>query len=593
MISLFLCFLFTPILLFSQTESAKPRIAVLPVDMVLTEEANSRQVVDRLTHEMALELAKRVRYDVLPPVQTKSVKDTIMNSDERWRHAGMQPNDIQLVGTALGAGYVIAGSLTRTGDKYLYHAWFYKTDGGKVLASNFIEYRDMTEGLTLARLLAGWLLNDAEPLEAPVPNTAMGGTSSSYTTAPTPGATLSTTQSPAQPSSQASTGTAGTALPWASIITMPTATGLSGGGVQPSVPVSVPSATSVPATTPASSQPLVSASADSPTSVVINIAPGPEAVAAPAPAAAAAPLVFNNNNNNNNNLGGGGGQQQQQQSAASPPLFILMPQEKQPEPPAPEPPAPEPPAPVPEPPPPERIVETETVEVEVPVTTRQLLYAGVRGGIQLRQYTVTEAADEVDPIPYTTTNARSTGTFEYEGAVFFGIQILPFIALQADVMWTSNDITASDDEGPTARYQTMFGPLNLMIGAQLKFTFWLGTRILLAPFGAFYYSMMLGGMNYTHIDTATADTDTPPTQVAAGVINVGGGLTFGVKLGPGELFAEGKVLFDMSPTQLTVAGDDGGTVSWNAYTRSILPSITLGYQLRFLNLKRRAEPEPK
>jgi hypothetical protein len=72
--------------------------------MVLTEEANSRQTVDQLTHEMALELAKRGRYDVLPPVQTKSVMDTIMNSDERWRHAGMQPNDVQLVGTALGAG---------------------------------------------------------------------------------------------------------------------------------------------------------------------------------------------------------------------------------------------------------------------------------------------------------------------------------------------------------------------------------------------------------------------------------------------------------------------------------------------------------
>jgi hypothetical protein len=299
--------------------------------------------------------------------------------------------------------------------------------------------------------------------------------------------------------------------------------------------------------------------------------------------------VFNNNNNNNNNLGGGGGQQQQQQSAASPPLFILMPQEEKPEPPAPAP----VPVPEPEPPPPERIVETETVEVEVHVSTRQLLYAGVRGGIQLRQYTVTEGAADDDPIPYTTTNARSTSAFEYEGAAFFGIQILPFIALQADVMWTSNDITASDADGPTARYQTMFSPLNLMIGAQLKFTFWLGTRILLAPFGAFYYSMMLGGMNYTHVDTNTADTDTPPTQVAAGVINVGGGLTFGFKLGPGELFVEGKALFDMTPTRLTVAGDDGGTVSWDAYTRSILPSITLGYQFRFMNLKRREGPEAK
>jgi hypothetical protein len=297
--------------------------------------------------------------------------------------------------------------------------------------------------------------------------------------------------------------------------------------------------------------------------------------------------VFNNNNNNNNNLGGGGGQQQQQQSAASPPLFILMPQEKQPEPPAPE-------LPVPEPPPPERIVETETVEVEVLVTTRQLLYAGIRGGIQLRQYTPSTRDEDADDNVPEVLNVASTTGMDYEGAVFFGIQILPFIALQADVMWVSNDITGRDDAGePTARYQTMFSPLNLMIGAQLKFTFWLGTRILLAPFGAFYYSMMIGGIQYTSFNDASPDGGDVPAQVATGVINVGGGLTFGFKLGPGELFVEGKALFDMSPTQVTAAGDNEGTVSWNAYTRSILPSITLGYQFRFMNLKRREGPEAK
>jgi TolB-like protein len=556
MIHALLGFLFIPILIYSQTQPVKPRIAVLPVDIVLTEDANGRQIVDKLTQEIALELAKRGRYEVLPPVQTRSVKDTIMNSDERWRHASMQPDDVQLVGTALGAGYVITGSLTRTGKKYLYHAWFYKTDGGKVLASDNIEYSNLDEGLTLARLLAGWLLNEVEPLDAPAPvNTA--GASSSYTTAPTSGATLST----APP--------AGTAAPWASVVTLPSTTPL-------------PIGAGPVVTAPTGSQPLVSASADSPTSVVINIAPGPEAAAVPA-AAAAAPLVFNNNNNNNNNLGGGGGQQQQMSS--SPPLFIMMPQEEKPA----------APAPVPEPPPPEIITETitETVEVEVETQHRQLLYAGVRGGIHLRQYTIPQDAVEEDPIPYTSLNAATTsGSMELEGAVFFGIQVVTFLALQVDVMWVSNDITAVDDDGePTARYQTMFSPtINLLIGAQLKFTFWLGQKVLLAPFGAFYYSMMPSGITYT----AFGDNEEGvliSAQVAAGVISVGAGLTLGFKMGPGELFLEGKALIDMTATRLSSSDDDGLPLEWDAYKRSVLPSFTLGYQFRFMNLKSRAKPE--
>jgi hypothetical protein len=248
---------------------------------------------------------------------------------------------------------------------------------------------------------------------------------------------------------------------------------------------------------------------------------------------------------------------------------------------------------------PETITETitETVEVEVPVTSRQLLYAGIRGGIQMRQYSPPVMDEDAeDPAPLETINVASTTGMDYEGAVFIGIQMFNFLALQADVMWVSNDITSTNDEGEvTARYQTMFSQMNLMIGAQLKFTFWLGKKILLAPFGAFYYSMIMGGIQYTWFEDGGNEEGLDlASQAATGVINVGAGLTFGIKLGPGELFLEGKALFDMSPTQVTSTVDeDTGAVSWNAYTRSILPSITLGYQIRFMNLKKRVEPEAK
>jgi hypothetical protein len=262
-----------------------------------------------------------------------------------------------------------------------------------------------------------------------------------------------------------------------------------------------------------------------------------------------------------------------------------MPQpEKEAPPPAPAPEPPPPPVPVappePEPqPPPAPLV----VEVPVEVTKRQLLYAGLRGGIQMRTYTPSVPGEDYDEdIVPDVLNVSSSAATEYEAAVFFGIQITNFLALQADFMWTSNDITVYDEETlPSARYQTSFGPMNLMIGAQLKFTFWLGKKVLLAPFGAFYASMLPSGVTYTKYDDANEDGADIPVQTAGVVINVGGGLTFGVKMGPGELFVEGKFLFDMTPTRLTSATDDADPVSWDAYTRSILPSITLGYQFRF------------
>jgi hypothetical protein len=107
--------------------------------------------------------------------------------------------------------------------------------------------------------------------------------------------------------------------------------------------------------------------------------------------------------------------------------------------------------------------------------------------------------------------------------------------------------------------------------------------------------MMIGGIQYRWFEeNGNEDGVDYSSQVATGVINVVGGLTLGVKLGPGELFVEGKVLFDMSPTQVTsMSDDDTGPVAWNEYTRSILPSITLGYQIRFMNLKKRVAPEAK
>jgi hypothetical protein len=102
--------------------------------------------------------------------------------------------------------------------------------------------------------------------------------------------------------------------------------------------------------------------------------------------------------------------------------------------------------------------------------------------------------------------------------------------------------------------------------------------------------MMLSSILYTQFTDDNPEGVPFPSQVSGGVMSAGGGLTLGFKLGPGEIFIEGKVLFDLGPTQVTsTAEDDEGPVSWNAYTRSILPSITAGYQFRFLNIKKKVE----
>jgi TolB-like protein len=485
--------LLIPSLLIAQTQAGRPRIAVLPVDTILIDTSNNRYSVDSMTQELALELTKRKQYDILLPAETRAAKDAVMNTPGRHTTIGVQANDAQRIGTSLNAEYVITGNLTRAEDKYLYHAWLYHTASGKVVASSSIEYANITDGLILARLLASWLLNEAEPLE-----------SSAQVATPVP-----VTPPPAP------------AAPVPAVIDPP-----------PAPPATVPA--------PAAAQQPVAAPTPAPV-----VAQQPVAAPTPAPAAAeyvvveavppvSDPVVID--------------------TTPAPPVAVIR-----------------------------TVSDTTTTVPEKAADTDgdadqarklPLLFAGLRLGMQLRRYRVTSDTAP-QPVPIETASIRGVNPFEYEAAVFFGIQPFRLLAVQADVVWTSNDVAGRDSgEEPTSRYESS---LNLMLGAQVKLTLWVKERILLAPFAAIHYSITPGGVSYTYFDDVNKKGINYESK-AAGVLNVGGGLQFGVTLGPGELFGEARVGFDLGSTRVTAPDGE----AWEAYRRTILPSITLGYQFRFL-----------
>jgi TolB-like protein len=568
---------------------SKPKIAVLPVDIVLYGEAGNRQNVDQLTHELALEMSRRGN-EVLPPVQTSSAKDEVMNAGERWQRIAMQPADIQAVGEKLDVGYVVAGSLTRAGANNVYHAWLYDTETGDVRASNSIEYKTISDGLTMARLLAGWLLNDAAPLHGPA--SAAAPVASAPAAAATASLSIVPQQSTPQPSGSVAPNLSQTpvspaqswppvnnvpsnqTVPWTAIITQP-----SPGATNPVTPVSPP-----PSETPA-------APAATPP-VVVNITPSGAAGAVPS-----MPLVFNNNNNNNNNNiipsgGGGGSQQQQQQSDSSPviinqveqppkdSMLLLMPQQSTPA-----------PSLLPENPPPEPVLIT--VETETLVETRKIFYAGIRAGINLPQdQPGAVGGEDVDEATLETlvVESGSMGSIELEAALFFGIQITNWLAFQIDGIYTQTSALASAGENITRSFASAF---DLMIAGQLKLTFRPGI-MLIAPFGGAYIGLY--PMDFTTIPYADGDVvedaQALPTPVAnSPIVGWTAGLTFGIKLGPGELFLQGQVYGDLVDTQLRMASEDDYVT--NAHRRTFMPSFTLGYQIPFGTVKKTVQPEAK
>jgi TolB-like protein len=613
---------------------SKPKIAVLPVDIVLNGDAGNRQNVDQLTQELALEMSRRGN-EVLPPVQTSAVKDEIMNAGERWQRIAMQPADIQAVGEKLDVGYVVAGSLTRAGTNNVYHAWLYDTETGDVRASNSIESKTISDGLTMARLLAGWLLNDAAPLHGPTPAASVAAASPAASTASPAASTASATPAASTASPAASTASAAPAaslsivpqpsnsdapslsqtptnstqswppvnnvpstqtVPWTSIITQPAPT-----ATNPVVPQVSPSntspVTSAPSTTqPSTAQPSIVGNSSASPSVVVNITPS-QAGAVPS-----MPLVFNNNNNNNNNNvipsgggGSGGSQQQQQQQSDSSPIIIneverpqnnsmllLLPQQES-----------TPATPVvlapPENPPAEPVVIT--VATETLVETRKIFYFGIRVGVNLPQYargasSDDEATEETNVVD----SGGMFGTIEPEGALFFGIQIANWLAFQIDGIYTMTSALASGEE-PIRIFKSNF---DLMIAAQLKLTFRPGI-MLIAPFGGAYiglYPMNFSTTRYENGDLAE-DAVAISTPVAnPPIYGWTAGLTLGIKLGPGDLFFQGQVYGDLVDTRLRMGGEDD-LDAYIAHRRTLMPSFTLGYQIPFGTVKKTVQPEAK
>jgi hypothetical protein len=535
-----------------------------------------------------------------------------MNAGERWQRIAMQTADIQAVGEKLDVGYVVAGSMTRAGTNNVYHAWLYETKTGEVRASNSIEYKTITDGLTMARLLADWLLNDAAPLYGPATPAAAPAVVPAATPVAAPAASLSVV--PQQSSSVApaivqapvsSTQSWPTVnnvptnqtVPWTAIITQP---GLV--VTNPVTPVSQPAAEVASAGTIAATAAAVAA----PTPVIVNINPSSAAGAVPS-----MPLVFNNNNNNNNNnvvpggggSGGGGSQQQQQQQSDSSPVIINQVEQPQPTketlllivPQTPEPqPQPQPqqlPA-LPENPPAEPIVVSTTTEIQV--ESRKIAYFGLRAGLNMPQYSavgrVGEEDYDEDTIELSVVESGGMlDTMELEGALFFGVQIANWVALQVDGIYTMTSALASNAEGVS---RTFSSTLDLMVAAQLKLTFRPGKLFIGVGGGAYAALYPAGFTTLPYEDGEPVEDGAISTPLFnSPIAGWTASLDVGFKLGPGELFLQGQVYGDLADTGLSVAIEEGTVADY--HRRTLMPSVTIGYQIQFGTVKKVIQPETK
>ena len=100
---------------------AKPAIAVLPFDNYGGDEATGR-LADGITEDIITDLARFRELDVIARNSTEVYKD--------------KPVDVRQVGTELGVGYVLEGSIQRTGDRVRVNAQLVETRSGAHVWAN-------------------------------------------------------------------------------------------------------------------------------------------------------------------------------------------------------------------------------------------------------------------------------------------------------------------------------------------------------------------------------------------------------------------------------------------------------------------------
>ncbi|GHT64468.1 hypothetical protein FACS1894110_04150 [Spirochaetia bacterium] len=210
------------------------------------------------------------------------------------------------------------------------------------------------------------------------------------------------------------------------------------------------------------------------------------------------------------------------------------------------------------------------------------LYLGLRGGYSFRKYQLLDNQS---------LHIEKGGTgwgHSFEAGVQVSFQPFPFLAVQAELLFTNDTVSFQYLEGtttgaiwPTDAYRSWL----LTVPLTVKGTFQLYDRLALNPFAGLYFTVPLNELEGTRFENNEL------VSAKGGKYTVPVGLTAGLEIGAvlGKERNRGTVFLD-----LRYSGDLGQMV-WSeddspVYQRTGMISITAGYRYGFI---KRKKPAPK
>jgi hypothetical protein len=204
------------------------------------------------------------------------------------------------------------------------------------------------------------------------------------------------------------------------------------------------------------------------------------------------------------------------------------------------------------------------------------LYVGLRGGGSFRFYTLSESAKDY--------HSAGSNDFSYEGSIQAACKFLPFMSVQAEVVFTQDRAKFQgsgyyNDPNNTSWqifYTDNYTSTSFLFPLTVKFPLVFDPYII-SPFGGAYVTLPLGRITRdSNIAVRnTGDFDHNLT----GYFGLTAGVDLGMKLGPGIFFLDLRYGSDLGETLISLG--EGNTVR---YRRAML-SISVGYELALLSKK--------
>jgi TolB-like protein len=163
----------------------------------------------------------------------------------------------------------------------------------------------------------------------------------------------------------------------------------------------------------------------------------------------------------------------------------------------------------------------------------------------------------------------------FDAAPQIAVQLLDFMAIQTEVIFSSDTFTVSAKETVTDgagsviyHYDTVFTVTSnsLLIPVLLNFTYFPGRYSLGVSGGIFASVPMNAAMSDRFLNKSY-------TGSLSATVGLAGGINAGMKIGPGVLFADIRYMADLADTTFT-----GDEISATVYRRGIL-GISLGYSI--------------